>query len=42
MSKRRFVDTYQDEAALVAKIDQLTEEGYEESDLYVVARDKDD
>ncbi|WP_275531718.1 MULTISPECIES: hypothetical protein [Exiguobacterium] len=24
MSKRRFVDTYQEEAALVAKIDQLT------------------
>ena len=42
MSKRRFVDTFQDEAALVAKIDQLTEEGYVESDLYVVARDKDD
>ncbi|TCI28742.1 hypothetical protein EVJ33_12400 [Exiguobacterium sp. SL-10] len=42
MSKRRFVDTYQEEAALVAKIDQLTEEGYDESDLYVVAKDQDD
>ncbi|WP_214763694.1 general stress protein [Exiguobacterium sp. s141] len=42
MSKRRFVDTYQDEAALVAKIDQLTEEGYDESDVFVVAKDQDD
>lgn len=42
MSKRRFVDTYQDEAALVAKMEQLTKDGYEESDLYVVAKDKDD
>ena len=33
---------YQNEAALVAKINQLTERGYEERDLYVVARDKDD
>lgn len=42
MSKRRFVDTYQEEAALVAKMEQLTGEGYDESDLYVVARDKDE
>lgn len=42
MSKRRFVDTYQEEAALVAKIDQLTEEGYDESDVFVVAKDQDD
>lgn len=42
MSKRRFVDTYQEEAALVAKIDQLSEEGYDESDVFVVAKDKDD
>lgn len=42
MSKRRFVDTYQEEAALVAKMEQLTVEGYDESDLYVVARDKDE
>lgn len=42
MSRRRFVDTYQDEAALVDKINQLTERGYEERDLYVVARDEQD
>ncbi|WP_214791765.1 MULTISPECIES: general stress protein [unclassified Exiguobacterium] len=42
MSKRRFVDTYPEEAALVAKIDQLTEEGYDESDVFVVAKDQDD
>ena len=42
MSKRRFVDTYQEEAALVTKIDQLTEEGYDESDVFVVAKDQDD
>jgi hypothetical protein len=42
MSKRRFVDTYQEEAALVAKIDQLTEEGYDESDVFVVAKNQDD
>ena len=42
MNKRRFVGTYQNEAALVAKINQLTERGYEERDLYVVVRDKDD
>lgn len=41
MSKRRFVDTYQDEAALVSKIEQLSQDGYDENDLYVVARDKD-
>lgn len=41
MSKRRFVDTYKDEVALVSKIEQLSQDGYDERDLYVVARDKD-
>lgn len=41
MSNRRFVDTYKDEAALVSKIEQLSKDGYDEKDLYVVARDKD-
>lgn len=41
MSKRRFVDTYKDEAALVSKIEQLSQDGYDEKDLYVVARDED-
>ncbi|EPE63229.1 hypothetical protein L479_00435 [Exiguobacterium sp. S17] len=41
MSNRRFVDTYKDEAALVAKIEQLSQDGYDEKDIYVVARDKD-
>lgn len=41
MSNRRFVDTYKDEAALVSKIEQLSQDGYDEKDLYVVARDKD-
>ncbi|WP_233589621.1 MULTISPECIES: general stress protein [Exiguobacterium] len=41
MSNKRFVDTYKDEAALVSKIDQLSQDGYDEKDLYVVARDED-
>ncbi|WP_252100540.1 general stress protein [Exiguobacterium sp. SH31] len=41
MSNKRFVDTYKDEAALVSKIDQLSQDGYDEKDLYVVTRDKD-
>lgn len=41
MSNRRFVDTYQDEASLVAKIDQLSQDGYDEKDLFVVVKDKD-
>lgn len=41
MSRRRFVDTYQDEAALVSKIDQLNHDGYDEKDLFVVVRDED-
>ena len=41
MSRRRFVDTYQDEAALVSKMDQLNHDGYDETDLFVVVRDED-
>lgn len=41
MSNKRFVDTYKDEVALVSKIEQLSRDGYDEKDLYVVARDKD-
>lgn len=41
MSNRRFVDTYKDEAALVSKIEQLSQDGYDEKDLYVVAKNED-
>ena len=41
MSQKRFVDTYQEETSLVAKIEQLKEEGYDDRDLYVVTYDKD-